>query len=59
MKWLCFFPNTRHFAHVADMIRLTMIDIESVISATKDVAACENAARYAGKPQLEVEAPKL
>lgn len=36
-----------------------MIDIESIISATKDVAAYENATRYAGKPQLEVEAPKL
>ncbi|HKU73969.1 MAG TPA: hypothetical protein VJR02_08630 [Pyrinomonadaceae bacterium] len=36
-----------------------MIDIDSVISATKNTAAYENATRYAGKPQLEVEAPKL
>lgn len=36
-----------------------MSDMESVISAVKDVAAYENATRYGGKPQLEVEAPKL
>jgi hypothetical protein len=36
-----------------------MINIESVISSVKDVAAYENATRYGGKPQLEVEAPKL
>ena len=36
-----------------------MIDIQSVISAIKEMAAYENAIRYGGRTQLEVEAPKL
>ena len=36
-----------------------MIDIQSVISASKDMAAYESAIRYGGRTQFEVEAPKL
>jgi len=36
-----------------------MTSIQAVIAAVKDVTADENAMRYGGKPQLEVEAPKL
>jgi hypothetical protein len=33
--------------------------MESVITAVKNIAAYENTNRYGGKPQLEVESPKL
>ena len=36
-----------------------MTNIQDLITAVKDVTADENATRYGGKPQLEVEAPKL
>jgi len=36
-----------------------MTEIQTIITVIQDVAARENAMRYGGKSQLEVEAPKL
>jgi hypothetical protein len=36
-----------------------MTNIQRIITVLEDAAAYENATRYGGKPQLEVEAPKL
>ena len=36
-----------------------MTNIQSVITAVEGVTANENATRYGGKPQFDVEAPKL
>jgi hypothetical protein len=38
---------------------LTMTDIQAIVTAVTQVIANENATRYRGKPQLDVEAPKL
>ena len=43
---------------VSDIIR-SMTNIETLIAAVQDVLANENATRYGGKTQLQIDAPKL